>query len=299
MKQPVGRVLTCLPCQNMQESAQYLNMGPFRLTDIDSCRKHLYSNSLHAKPFSPTLMHIVAALVSIGLAGSVGAQTPATLVDFGAAAPTPGSSDISQLSTSGDVDKPDGLNYYTDDGVSNPTVGEPGQTFTTGGIAVTLSSVAFKTGGGTQSGLGTPQSYLLHLYSVSGSAATLIATYGANNFVFTDGDWLRWSGFSVTLAANANYAYSFGRTAAGSGWDELYNASNNPYAGGQIALIPPAGGTMTFGASHGFDAVFDLGLQISAPFVNAVISNQPVAYWQLNETASTAGGTLVAQDAMN
>jgi uncharacterized repeat protein (TIGR03806 family) len=242
---------------------------------------------------------LAVTAVPVALAVSAGAQTSAILTDIGANAPTPGSVDISQLSTSGEVDMPDGLNYYTDNGVNHSTVGEPGQTFTTGGSNVILSWVAFKTGGGTQSGLAAAQSYLLHLYSVSGSNATLISTFTNSNFVYTNGDWLRWSGLSAALASNASYAWSFGRTASGTGWDELSNASNNPYAGGQIALIPPAGGTMTFGASHEFDAVFDLGLQISTPFVNAVIAEQPVAYWQLNETGSTSGGTLAAQDAMN
>jgi uncharacterized repeat protein (TIGR03806 family) len=251
-----------------------------------------------AKPFAPMLKKAIAAVIAIGWAGAAVAQTPATLVDIGATAPTPGLYDISQLSTDGDVDKPDGLNYYTDDGVNHPTVGEPGQTFKTGGSAVTLNSVAFQTGGGQQSDLATPQSYLLHLYSVSGSTATLIATYGANNFVYTNGDWLRWSGISVTLAPNANYAYSFGRAATGEGYGELYNASNNPYAGGQIALIPPAGGTMTFGASHEFDAVFDLGID-TPPFPSAVLAANPVGYWRLNETGITSSGTLEAADAAN
>ena len=37
-------------------------------------------------------------------------------------------------------------------------------------------------------------------------------------------------------------------------------ASGNPYAGGEIGLIPPGGGAITFGGSHGFDAAFDVGL---------------------------------------
>jgi hypothetical protein len=49
-------------------------------------------------------------------------------------------------------------------------------------------------------------------------------------------------------------------------------ASGNHYSGGEIALIPIAGGTMTFGSSHGYDAVFDLGM-----FANAPTANTPVA----------------------
>ncbi len=251
-----------------------------------------------AKHFPLILKQVVGAVVFICLAGAARCQTPATLTDIGAAAPTPGNYDISQFSTLGDVDKPDGLNYYTDNGVNNPTVGEPGQTFSTGGSALSLNSVAFKTGGGTQSGLSTNQSYLLHVYSVSGSTSTLIASYGASNFVFTNGDWLMWSGLSVGLAPNSTYAYSFGRAAGGIGWAELYNNSNNPYAGGQIALIPPAGGTMTFGASHDFDGVFDLGLtpQADPSFSGAVLAANPVGYWRLNETGNASSGTLVAVD---
>jgi len=37
--------------------------------------------------------------------------------------------------------------------------------------------------------------------------------------------------------------------------------ATNAYAGGEIALFPIAGGTITTGSSHSFDAVFDLGLQ--------------------------------------
>jgi hypothetical protein len=105
---------------------------------------------------------IAVIIICVVWAVSGGAQT-VTLTEIGPNAPTPRSQDISRFSRSGEVDKPDGLNYYTDDGVNNPMVGEPGQTFTTGGSAVILSSVAFKTGGGTQSGLATPPGYLLHL----------------------------------------------------------------------------------------------------------------------------------------
>ena len=62
-----------------------------------------------------------------------GATRAQTLTDLGATAPIPGTIDIAQLSTLGNQTAPDGLNYYTDNAVNNPTVGEPGQTFVTGG----------------------------------------------------------------------------------------------------------------------------------------------------------------------
>ena len=79
-------------------------------------------------------------LFAVGLAGSLSAQT---LTDLGTTAPTPGTNDISQLSTQGNQTWPDGINYFTD---NNPPVG---QTFTTGTNALNLASVAIKTGGFT------------------------------------------------------------------------------------------------------------------------------------------------------
>jgi PA14 domain/Chitobiase/beta-hexosaminidase C-terminal domain len=189
------------------------------------------------------------------------AQTPATLTDFGTTAPTPGASDISQLSISGQVDKPDALNYY-DDNQSNHSGGEPGQTFTTGSAAFgyLLNSLTIKTGGGGTSSTGTSQNYLLHIYSVSGSTATLLATYSAANFTFTDGHWLRWSNFSLSLSPNTSYAYSFGKGSAVTGYEAMGNAGGNLYSGGQLGIFPVAGGTITFSSSHNFDAVFDAGL---------------------------------------
>ena len=64
---------------------------------------------------------------------------------------------------------------------------------------------------GSDSGITTPQPYYLHLYSVSGSTATLLQTYTSANVTFNDGAWLQWSGLSVALAANSTYAWSFGR----------------------------------------------------------------------------------------
>ena len=213
--------------------------------------------------------HISVAVGTIVLAfaGVISAQTPATLTDFGTTAPVPGLADISQLSIVGEVDKPDGLNYYTDNQTDHGA-GEPGQTFTTGSSpgGYTLKSLTVRTGGGTASGLATPKGYLLHIYSVAGGTATVIASYSATNFVYTDGDWLRWSGLSVSLAINSTYAYSCGKAAAGGSWGELATAGGNPYAGGEVDLIPTSGGAITFGGSHGFDGAFDVGLT-GDPFV--------------------------------
>jgi beta-galactosidase len=157
-----------------------------------------------------------------------------------------------------------------------------------------LNSLALKTGGGTTSGTGTPQSYLLHLYSVSGGNATLIATYSADNVTFADGDWLRWSGLSLPLSPQTVYAYSFGKASSTvTGWEELANAGGNLYAGGEIGLFPIAGGGITSGSSHAFDAVFDAGLipanvpsinQLTMSPTNNVLVGTPVTF-----TASVTG----------
>ena len=192
-------------------------------------------------------------------AGHLSAQT---LTDLGLAAPSPGTNDIYQLSTSGNQTSPDGLNYYTD---NNPPVG---QTFTTGTNTMKLVSVAIKTAGlNNGGGYGTPAStptYYLRIYSMSGSTATLLLAVSAPNPGFTDGDWLQWSGLNVALVTNKTYAYSFGRKPSGGGYAAMAVATNNTYAGGEMALIPTSGGTITTGSSHKFDAVFDIGLQPAA-----------------------------------
>jgi len=117
-----------------------------------------------AKKTSPVLGTLAVTMMVMAWAVSARAQTPAVLTDLGGTAPTPGAVDIFQLSTSGDVDMPDGLNYY-DDNQSNHGAGEPGQTFTTPNTSsgYLLDSLALKTGGGTTSGTETPQNYLLHI----------------------------------------------------------------------------------------------------------------------------------------
>lgn len=209
------------------------------------------------------------------LAGAIHAQT---LTDLGSTVPTPGANDIAQLSTVGNQTAPDGLNYYTDDAVNGSGNGEPGQTFNTGSLAVgyTVTSLAIKTAGlGSYSGIGTSQDYDLHFYSVSGGIATLIKTYTGGPITFNDGDWLQWSNLSVALAPNATYAYSFGRINSGVGWEALAVSSANPYADGEIGLVPVTGGSIVFGASHDFDAVFDLGLTVPLSAVANIPSISP------------------------
>ncbi len=235
----------------------------------------------------------VAGMMTIMGMGA-GAQTPATLTDLGTTAPTPGAGDISQLSTSKQQDKPDGLNYYTDN-QSNHGAGEPGQTFTTGNAAngYQLNSLAIKTGGGTTSGTGTSQNYLLHIYSVSGSTATLLATYSASSFAFADGDWLRWSGFSLSLTSNVSYAYSFGKaSSAVAGYEAMGNAGTNLYTGGQLGIFPVAGGIITFGSNTVYDAVFDAGLTTNGPVVVATITNSPAT--AIQATTATLNGNVIS-----
>ena len=133
-------------------------------------------------------------------------------------------------------------------------------------------SVAIKTAGlDSGDGYGTPAStptYYLRIYSMSNSTATLLVTFSAPNPGFTDGDWLKWSGLNVLLGTNKTYAFSFGIQPSGGGYAALAVATN-AYAGGEIAIIPISGGTITTGSSHKFDAVFDLGLQAAATNIPA------------------------------
>jgi len=231
-------------------------------------------------------------MVAVALAEAACAQT---LTDIGSAPPTPGPNDILQLSTSGNTTFPDGLNYYTDN-QSSHDAGEPGQTFITGtnSAGYVLTSVSLMTAGlNSYSGISTAQPYYLQLYSVSGTTATPLQTYTSANVAFNDGDWLQWSGLSVVLAANTTYAWSFGKASSTSGWEALAVAGGSPYVGGEIGLFFPSGGTITFGSSHAFDTVFDLGLTpAQMPLINQITlipTNNVAAGTPVTFTASVTG----------
>ncbi|HSU55488.1 MAG TPA: cellulase family glycosylhydrolase, partial [Candidatus Dormibacteraeota bacterium] len=191
-------------------------------------------------------------------------------------------------STQGNQTWPDGINYFTD---NNPPVG---QTFTAGTNALNLASVAIKTAGlNSGNGYGTPAStptYYLRIYSLSGGTATLLISFSAANPGFTDGDWLKWSGLNVPLAANATYAFSFGIKPSAGGWAALAVATN-AYSGGEIATVPISGGTITPGGSRKFDAVFDLGFRAGPTNIPASMPlPMPTYGWNLGNTLEATWG---------
>ena len=262
------------------------------MTDYVSAFSCFNFQSCPAKMVRPK-MALAVGVVMI-LAGATRAQT---LTDLGATAPTPGANDVSQLSISGNTTSPDGLNYYTDN-QSYHGAGEPGQTFTTGNNSsgYMMTSLAIRTAGlGNYKGIGTNQPYYLHIYSVSGATATPLQTNTSANITFTDGDWLQWSGLSVPMAANTTYAWSFGMVSTANYWEALAVASGNPYSGGQIALIPVGGGTITFGTPTAYDAVFDVGLapaNTNSPNVNPIVvspTNNVFVETVVTFTASVSG----------
>ena len=234
---------------------------------------------------SRIIRRLILLFIAVAASGHLCAET---LTNLSAAAPSPGTNDIYQLSTSGNTTWPDGLNYFTD---NNPPVG---QTFTTGTNAMKLVSVAIKTAGlNSGNGYGTPSNtptYYLRIYSMSNTTATLLVTVSAANPGFTDGDWLKWSGLNVALGTNKTYAFSFGIQPTGGGWAALAVATNT-YAGGEIAIIPISGGTITTGSSHKFDAVFDLGLQPAATNITASMPLPSPTYgWNLGNTLEATWG---------
>jgi hypothetical protein len=210
---------------------------------------------------------IVSFMAVLALAA---ASHAAAISDFGTTDPVPGANDVSQF---GSGNNRDGLNYYSDN------ANAPGQTFTTGNntSGYGLVSLYVKTGGYDANNTGTAQTYTLRIYSVSGSTATLLSTYTTDNLLgFTDGAWLKYSGITNIFQPNTVYAYTHHRN--GPGWDGMGCATGNPYVGGEICLIPAAGGAISFGGTHNSDAAFMANLSpITDPFVFPTYINTPSA----------------------
>jgi hypothetical protein len=228
--------------------------------------------------------HLRALAVSAFLFTALPSGAQVVLTDLGTTAPAPGPNDIAQLSTAGNTSWPDGLNYFTDNQAEHDR-GEPGQTFTTGSnpLGYVMTRLAISTGT-TSGNMGSSEHYYLHIAQLNGDGTvTPLVTNVSQAFTYTAGDWLEWDGLAVNLTPNTTYVWSFGKQETGSLWDNLNVSSGNPYAGGQIALVPVAAGIgITYGSSHGFDAVFDIGLSL-------------VVLRDLGTTAPTPGPNDIAQ----
>jgi hypothetical protein len=197
------------------------------------------------------------------------------VLNLGATTPLSSGFDIAQLSSVGNQKFPSGgLNYYSD----NAATAACGQSFTTGTNAdgYLLSSVYIQWGS-IEGAHVAANPYTLCIYSVSGTAVTLLQTYTNQNSApaMAVGNWTKWIGLSNVLAPNATYAYSIrARSVAntGSGFMQIGNATNNPYAGGMVGLFPSATGTANFGNSAD-DATFLIHLGSappSAPVIQSV-----------------------------
>jgi len=236
-------------------------------------------------PSAAVALAVAATLTVIPSAAGVG------ISDFGTTAPVPGANDVSQLLTAGMVtggNAQDGLNYYSDSTA-------PGQTFTTGPNtnSYVINGIYVETAGLDASGTATAQTYTLRLYSLTNSGAgtaTLLSTYVTTNSLgFTDGHWLLYSGgFTNQLLPNSVYAYTHHRNTTG--WDMMAYNANNPYSGGEMAMIT-AGGAITFTSDHNGDAAFDVSL--SLPPSVPVIYQQPVSQTvTIGQAASFSVGVL-------
>jgi hypothetical protein len=190
------------------------------------------------------------------------------ILNLGATTPLASGFDIAQLSSAGNQKFPSGLNYYD----NNAATAAPGQSFTTGtnDNGYLLSSLYIKWGDieGSHAAAGT---YTLCIYSVSGTAVTLLQTYTNQNSAaaMVAGQWTKWIGLSNVLAPNAVYAYSIRNP---QNFMQVGNATNNPYTGGMVGLFPSADGTANFGNSAD-DATFLIHLAsapLSAPTIQSV-----------------------------
>ena len=273
--------------------------------------KGSFSHKHYSFPMQTKTKTVILAAATLLL--TTVSQAAVTLTDIGTTTPTPGANDIYQLAGGGNGGSGAGsLNYYWDDGANHPTVGYPGQTFTTSnnpqGYIVT--SVAIKTSGG---GGGTPlqsQSFTLSIYQLSNplgltpattglTNATLIATYTATSALVTEGDWMQWTGLGTALSPGTNYVFGFGRSPGTPGdWEEISVATGLPYTGGQSVLVPTTSGKITYASPlNTYDMTFDLGLSLPAapvaapPVESPATANLGVAAGTSVTLTASAGGS--------
>ena len=206
---------------------------------------------------------------------------------------------ISQLSGYGATGSGDGLNYYDNNSSHS------GQTFTTGTNAqgYLLTSVQLQTDPfSNQGGSGAPQPFYLYIYSINTNSglAQIIQSYTNGSFQFTKGDWLQWSGLNVKMAPNAVYSYTFANDPNVFSYCGLYASMTNNYQGGQLCLIDPVSGSITYDGTNpatNNSAVFYLQFQaigqqvpnaVASPIVPSPASGAPGTQFTLTETASGA-----------
>ena len=173
------------------------------------------------------LKNTLACLALAFMCAATSAQV--TITDIGATPPTPGANDISLSFPN--FQGNDGLNYYWDNATP------PGQTFTTGSNAggYTLTNLSFQTAGGGNN-QNASQSFTLEIYAIpDGINATLVSSNSVTGQLTSDGHWIQVNGLGVPLSPNSEYAYTWHGSV---GYEQLANDNANPYAGGQICLIP-------------------------------------------------------------
>lgn len=254
---------------------------------------------------SNALATATSGVVAVPVTLPISAQTNAVLTAIGTAAPTPGPNDIYQMVEFNGPGGPPGLNYYFDN--ANP----PGETFITGTNAsgYVLTSLAVELAG--DDAYVTPdfptngQGYVVDIYGVypdqSGQYAVLYANYDSQtNFVISRGidagpendtDWLQLTGISLHLQANTLYAYSFAKANGAAGYENLASVQGSPYVGGQpggqAALIPKPGGQIQFSSATGWNATFDLGLNLAPASVTLGVLKSTGGQLQLTWTQGT------------
>lgn len=208
------------------------------------------------------------------------ARSQLVLTDIGAAAPTPGPYDISQLLTTGDSapETANGINYY--DNNSGATVpGSSGQSFTTGSNpeGYVLTNLIIKFGGWNPKGNDfndLPQGWSIEIFQLTNGNSFASLTYSnqTSGLDLNHGpiDWLQFSRMAVQLSPDTTYAYTIVNTVF-PGSDDLGYSKMTPYTGGAVCRILSVGGSVVYYSSDNISAAFDVGLALFGP----PYANQP------------------------